>query len=224
MVRLVRVLGLVVFLASLALFAWWWLRVASRASGSPRTAAAVADILLFSAFTLHHSVMARPAPQRWLSAVVPHALMRTVYVWTASLLFGVVCLAWQPVGGAAWNLSGTPAVVLRLLQAAGVVVLVAAIRRIRVAELAGLTPADPNEELQRGGPYGVVRHPIYLGCVLIFCTEPHMTMDRLLFAALSTAYLVVAVPYEEAGLLRQFGAEYRDYRAAVRWRILPFVY
>lgn len=224
MTRTFRYLGLGAFMGSLALFAWWWLRPAASGTGTPRAAAAVADALLFSAFALHHSVAARPTAQRWLARVVPSDLMRTVYVWTASLLFAGLCLAWQRVGGQAWNLSGPPALFLRLLQGAGIVLVIAAARRIRLGELAGLTPPDPHEELQRGGPYGVVRHPIYLGWVLTFCTEPHMTMDRLIFAVLSTVYLVAAVPFEEAGLLRQFGVAYRDYRTTVRWRILPFVY
>ena len=184
----------------------------------------ITNVILFTVFAMHHSVMARPGAQRWLTRIVQPDLMRTVYVWIASLLFAALCLAWQRVGGGAWELTGAPALLLRMVQAAGLVVVATAVRRIRIGEMAGLTPPDPDEELQRGGPYGVVRHPIYLGWVLIFCTEPHMTMDRLLFAVLSTVYLLVAVPFEEAGLLRQFGDAYRDYRRTVRWRMLPFVY
>jgi protein-S-isoprenylcysteine O-methyltransferase Ste14 len=224
MIRTFRYLGFGAFMGSLALFAWWWLRPAASGTGTPRATAAVADALLFSVFALHHSVAARPAAQRWLTRIVPPDLMRTAYVWTASLLFAGVCLAWQHVGGQAWNVSGTPALFLRLLQGAGIVLVIAAARRIRLGELAGLMPPDPNEPLHRDGPYAVVRHPIYLGWVLIFCTEPHMTMDRLVLALLSSSYLAAAVPFEEAGLRRQFGAGYDDYRSAVRWRILPFVY
>lgn len=224
MVRLVRISGLVAFVASLALLAWWWMRLPLEGDGTGRWASVPVDSLLFALFAVHHSAMARPWAQRWLVAIVPHDLMRTVYVWTASLLLAVVCLAWQRVGGVAWHVSGTPAAMLRLLQIAGAVLLVTAVRRARVGELAGVVSACPHPVLQRGGPYGIVRHPIYLGWVLIFCVEPYMTTDRLLFAALSTAYLAAAVPFEEAGLLREFGAAYRDYRTVVRWRIVPFVY
>ena len=224
MIRTFRYLGLGAFMGSLALFAWWWLRPAASGAGTPRATAAVADALLFSLFALHHSVAARPAVQRWLTRVVRPDLVRTVYVWTASLLFAGVCVAWQRVGGQAWHVPGMAALVLRLVQGAGIVLVIAAVRRIRLGELAGLTPPEPNEPLQREGPYALVRHPIYLGWVLIFCTEPHMTMDRLVFALVSSGYLAVAVPFEEAGLRRQFGADYDDYRSAVRWRILPFVY
>ena len=53
---------------------------------------------------------------------------------------------------------------------------------------------------------------------------PAMTGTRLSFAAISTAYLVAAVPFEERSLAETFGAEYRAYQARVRWRMIPGVY
>ena len=53
---------------------------------------------------------------------------------------------------------------------------------------------------------------------------PHLTGDRLAFAALTTAYLLVAVPWEEGALARAFGAEYAHYSARVRWRVIPYLY
>ncbi len=222
--RTLQVSGLGIFAASLGLLAWWWTIVAGRAAGPLSARAAALDLALFTAFALHHSALARPGPQRWLASHVPPDLVRTSYVWTASVLLIGVCLLWQPVGGTVYALRGIPAAVLRLLQLAGLVVLVLAVRRIRVAELAGLVPTRAGEPLQVRGPYALVRHPIYLGWVLVFGATPHMTADRLLFFGVSTAYLCVAVPYEEAGLRRQFGSRYDTYRAAVRWRIVPFLY
>ena len=74
------------------------------------------------------------------------------------------------------------------------------------------------------GPYRLVRHPIYFGWVLItFCT-PLMTGTRLSFAIISTAYLMVAVPFEERSLVDTLGDEYREYQRRVRWRMIPGVY
>jgi protein-S-isoprenylcysteine O-methyltransferase Ste14 len=69
-----------------------------------------------------------------------------------------------------------------------------------------------------------VRHPIYLGWVLMTFGAPEMTATRFSFAAISTAYLIVAVPFEERSLVRTFGDAYREYRARVRWRMVPGLY
>lgn len=216
--------GFVLFVASLALLAWWWTGPAGRSTGPVRVVAAAVDTALFSAFALHHSLLARPSAQRWLGRLLPPELLRPVYVWTASLLLVAMCLAWRPVGGTVYEAAGGVAVALRLLQAGGLLVAGLAVRRISVAELAGLAPPAPDAALVHGGPFRLVRHPIYLGFVLLVLGTPHMTADRLLFAVLSTAWIAVAVPFEEAGLVRQFGDQYRAYRSRVRWRIVPFVY
>ena len=102
-------------------------------------------------------------------------------------------------------------------------------RRLDVLDLAGVNQGFDRSTtrpagLVSDGVYGLVRHPIYLGWLLIVWLTPVMTGTRLVFAAVSTAYLVAAVPFEERGLRRLFGAEYDAYERRVRWRMLPFVY
>ena len=52
----------------------------------------------------------------------------------------------------------------------------------------------------------------------------HMTGDRLVFAAITTAYLVVAIPWEERSLRQSFGDGYDRYTRDVKWRMIPFIY
>jgi protein-S-isoprenylcysteine O-methyltransferase Ste14 len=85
-------------------------------------------------------------------------------------------------------------------------------------------PPAATAGLQVRGPYHLVRHPLYLGWVLIVFGASRMTGDRLLFAAATTAYLMIAVPWEERSLEAEFGAEYVRYRQRVRWRIVPYIY
>jgi protein-S-isoprenylcysteine O-methyltransferase Ste14 len=49
-------------------------------------------------------------------------------------------------------------------------------------------------------------------------------MTRLSFAVISTAYLVVAIPFEERSLVETFGPAYASYRKKVRWRMMPGIY
>ena len=58
---------------------------------------------------------------------------------------------------------------------------------------------------------------------MVFGT-PHMTGDRLAFAAITTGYLMVAIPWEERSLRRSFGENYARYMRTVKWRMIPFIY
>jgi len=51
-----------------------------------------------------------------------------------------------------------------------------------------------------------------------------MTGDRLTFAVVTTAYLVMAIPWEEHALEREFGQRYQLYKQAVKRKILPYLY
>ena len=79
-------------------------------------------------------------------------------------------------------------------------------------------------EFKTDGPYGWVRHPIYLGWLLLVFPVATMTMTRLLFAVISSAYIVAAIPFEERSLRRASGGSYDDYIKAVPWKLIPRVY
>ena len=74
------------------------------------------------------------------------------------------------------------------------------------------------------GPFAIVRHPIYLGWVLMVFGTPVMTTTRLLFAVISTVYLIVAIPLEERALIDAHGREYETYQRAMRWRLVPGIW
>jgi protein-S-isoprenylcysteine O-methyltransferase Ste14 len=188
---------------------------------------AAVDAALFSLFALHHSWLVRSGVKQRIHAAIGSALERVAYVWFASILFLVVCSEWRPVPGVLWAATGVASVAPGLLQGAGIALAGAAARRLDVLELAGIRQARVSPSppvLYTDGVYGRVRHPIYLGWVLFVWAVPMMTGTRFVFAAASTIYLALAVPFEERDLARTFGTAYDAYRQRVRWRIVPGIY
>jgi protein-S-isoprenylcysteine O-methyltransferase Ste14 len=187
----------------------------------------LANIVLFSAFALHHSVMARARAKRWLERYVPPPLERTVYVWIASVLFIVTCGWWRDLPGLLYALPSPWHLVGWGIQGFGLWLIVDAARVIDVLDLAGIRQATGRRSsaaLQSRGAYGLVRHPIYLGWALLTFGVPVMTATRFSFAFISTLYLVVAIPFEERSLVAAFGETYAGYQRQVRWRMIPGVY
>jgi protein-S-isoprenylcysteine O-methyltransferase Ste14 len=216
--------GGAIFVASLAIFAWFYGVVWGRQRPFSDAAVLGFNAALFSAFALHHSLFARPGVKARLLAIIPERLLRSCYVWVASTLFITVLLVWRSVGGLLYTSSGSLAVAHAAVQLLGIWFIAGAVRAIDPLELAGIRQESSTTDLQTGGPYRIVRHPLYLGWMLVVFGAATMTGDRLALAVISSAYLFIAVPWEERELERAFGVAYVRYKQDVRWRILPFLY
>ena len=217
-------LGGALFGASLGLCAWRFLFVMGRSLPHAGWQPLAVDAALITSFALHHSVFARERVKEWLSRSVPAPLLRSLYVWIASVLLMLVSFLWQPIGGELYAAAGLLALVLTCVQLTGLFITSRGVARIDPLELAGIRPAAQGQGLQMSGPYRWVRHPLYLGWVLMVFGTAHMTGDRLAFAAITSLYLVVAIPWEERSLRRSFGEDYTRYMRDVPWRMIPFIY
>ena len=236
--KLLAWLGGAVFVGSLALCTWWYVIWLGRDATGGGWQAVVVDGLLITLFACHHSVLARESVKRRLR-IIPSPMMRSSYVWVASLLLVLVIRLWAPVGGEIYDVSGLPAVGHAAVQLFGVWLIARAVAGLDPLELAGIRqvigrqprqsfeppqPETPSTSLQVTGPYRWVRHPLYLGWMLALFGAAHMTGDRLAFAGWTSLYLVVGVRWEERSLERSVGERYSEYARRVRWRIIPYVY
>lgn len=225
--RLFSWLGAVLFAVSLVYFLFTYItRFATVTTGGNVPAAVTWNVMLFTLFAMHHSVFARERVRGWIARIVPPELERACYVWIASVLFLLVCAWWRPVPGVAWELRGAGVWVLRALQILGVWLTLRSASILGVRTLAGVSPAAPDApvEFKTTGPYGWVRHPIYSGWFLLVFAVSLMTMTRLVFAVVSCAYLVIAIPFEERSMRAAAPGAYDRYMAQVRWKLLPRVY
>ena len=224
--------GGAMFVASLAFCAYTYVvtwstargRAPGRLSLETGWAAFGFDALLLTVFAMHHSLFARETMKRWLARTLPERLLRSVYIWTASVLLAGACALWQPLGSDVYQAAGAWRLVHGGIQWLGLLLIALSVRSIDPLDLAGIRQRPRVERLQIVGPYRLVRHPLYLGWVLVVFGAAHLTGDRLAFAAITVAYLVVAIPFEERSLIAAFGGAYERYQQHVRWRIVPYVY
>jgi protein-S-isoprenylcysteine O-methyltransferase Ste14 len=231
-------MGGVAFVSSLSYFVYFYLSQLGRPAAAPMASwtGTIINFLLFTAFAAHHSIMARSGAKAWLERSVPPCLERSVYVWISSVLFVAVCASWRRIDGVLYTVPTPVSWIGYALQACGVALVLRSSAALSFLELAGIkqvqeavrtdgeSRAGAESDLITTGPYAIVRHPLYLGWVLLVFAAPLMTADRFSFATISTLYLVVAVPWEERALRRAFGEGYLRYAERTRWRIVPGVY
>ena len=222
--RLFVWMGGAMFVLSLAVGAYTYIFSWATPFRAGAGRALAVDVVLMAIFAAHHSLFAREWLKRRLERTVPRRLLRSVYVWAASSLLLAVLLLWAPVGGDIYQAEGIAALGLTVLQLAGVFLIARSVATIDPLELAGIHVESQRHGLQITGPYRLVRHPLYLGWLLAVFGAPHMTGDRLAFAAMTAVYLAMAIPWEERSLLAAFGGEYARYQQRVRWKLVPFVY
>ena len=220
--------GAALFVAALAYFLFSYsVTFGEIATGDVTGPAVALNVALFSAFALHHSVFARLPVRAFVRRIVPSQLERSAYVWVASLMLMAVCYFWQPIPGVLWQLSAPGIWVTRAVQLAAIWLTLRSAVVIDAFDLAGvrqvLNPKPQTSEFKTDGPYGWVRHPIYLGWILIVFSVAVMTNTRLLFATVSSVYLLVAIPFEERTIRAQ-SPSYEDYSRTVPWRLIPRIY
>lgn len=195
-----------------------------RDMGSVGAATAV-DVGLILLFGLQHSVMARPGFKRAWTRVVPKELERSAYVLLSSIILALVMWQWRPIPmPVLWHADATWSVAAGWsVMGLGVTILLLATFLINHFELFGLqqgwialrggelrTPAFVTPLL-----YKLVRHPLYVGWLLIFWGAPTMSAGHFLFSAGMSAYILIAIRFEERDLVRHIGAPYLRYQEQV---------
>ncbi|MCA1577950.1 MAG: isoprenylcysteine carboxylmethyltransferase family protein [Acidobacteria bacterium] len=182
------------------------------------------DAGLLTLFAVQHSVMARKWFKEWWTKIVPKPIERSTYVLFSSVALILLFLLWRPLGGVVWSVEDpTGSLVLRGLFAFGWALILYSTFLINHFDLFGMRQVwrylvgKPEEGLgfTTPGPYRLVRHPLYVGWLFAFWMTPVMTFAHLLFSVATTAYILLAIQFEERDLVREFGDSYEEYRRSV---------
>ena len=195
----------------------------STPEGSLGVAVAI-NMGLLALFALQHSIMARPKFKAWWTRAIPKPIERSTYVLFSSLALILLFWQWRPMGGVIWQVEAPWAVgALVGLYAFGWLTVLVATFLIDHFDLFGLRQVwlhlrgKPyvHSRFVTPGPYKWVRHPLYVGWVIVMWATPVMTIAHLLFALLATAYILVAIQFEERDLIEFHGRDYVEYRKRV---------
>ena len=196
----------------------------------PMAKALAIDIGLLAVFAIQHSVMARRWFKEGWTKIVPPALERSTYVLLSSLALILLFWQWRPLGGVIWAVDDPIGrAILYSLFGFGFGLVLVSTFLINHFDLFGLRQVwlvlrgKPYRRLDFGtpGPYRLVRHPLYVGWFFAFWATPVMTAAHLLFALATTAYILIAIQFEERDLVHEFGGTYEEYRRRVPM-LIPF--
>jgi protein-S-isoprenylcysteine O-methyltransferase Ste14 len=186
----------------------------------PMGQALAINLALLTAFAVQHSGMARPAFKRWWTRYVPQPVERATYVLVSNVAMLLLFVTWQPMGGVVWDTEGAVRLAVIAVYLLGWAVLFYATCLIDHFDLFGVKQVwrhfrgavHEEPKFHTPGMYRVVRHPLYVGWLMIFWAAPTMTVAHLVFALVTTAYILMAIRWEERDLLDTFGRDYAEYR------------
>ena len=184
----------------------------------------IINVVLLALFAIPHSVMARPAFKQWFTRYIPVAIERSTYVLVSSLLLFLLYWLWQPITGVIWNIeSAVGSMILMGIFWVGWLIVLLSTFMTNHFDLFGLRQVYINFkgqeyshlEFRMIGLYKLCRHPLMLGFIVAFWATPTMTTGHLLFSVATTAYIFIALQFEERDLLTFFGDTYKSYKEKV---------
>lgn len=182
------------------------------------------NFLLLGVFAVQHSIMARPGFKKWWTQIIPESIERSTFVLLTNLVLILLYWKWQPLTAVVWDVTNaTGAMVLTGLFWLGWLIVLASTFMINHFDLFGLRQIYLNLKSEKYSHlpfttkwlYQFVRHPIMLGFVIAFWSTPRMSVGHLMFAAVTTAYIVVALHLEERDLVTYHGETYKRYKREV---------
>ena len=187
------------------------------------------DALLCLLFFVQHSGMIRKGFRRRVDDWVPAHYQGALYTVTSAAALLVLVLCWQSSTTTLLSLQGAARWLMQAAYFASLLGMIWAMLALRGFDVFGNQAilADLNASSAAAmpfsvrGPYRWVRHPLYFLTLVLIWSAPDITLDRLWFNLLFTAWIVVGAHLEERDLVTEFGEPYRTYQRQVPM-LLPY--
>jgi protein-S-isoprenylcysteine O-methyltransferase Ste14 len=196
------------------------------------TAALGLNVCLSLAFFIQHSFMIRRSFRSWLSMIIKTQYHGAIFTIASGVFLLIMVVFWQKSDYLLASPQGIFRWLLRLVYFLSIGAIYWGVTALGTFDAFGITPIKrhlrgkkppPVMPFVIRGPYRWVRHPLYFFCLLLIWSCPDLTVDRLLFNILWTAWIVVGTILEERDLVADFRDAYRDYQRSVPmiipWRI-----
>lgn len=192
---------------------------------APLLQALLMNSVLLGAFAMQHTVMARKWFKAWIMRYIPGAMERSTFVLAACAILIAMFALWHPMPQTVWRV-GDPlfANIITGASFTGFLVVFYSSFLINHFDLFGMRQVMlslrgrpyPGPVFRVKGLYRFIRHPLMLGFVIAFWATPVMTLGHLLFAAMTTGYILIGIRIEERDLIADLGEDYLAYKARVR--------
>ena len=191
---------------------------------TPLAEAILINSAMLGAFAIQHTIMARKSFKRWVTPFIPAAAERSTFVLVASALLLVTFWQWRAMPDTVWEVNNpTAAMALHGAYWFGWFMVFFSSFLINHFDLFGLRQVTMALRNQEYRPvkfrttilYKFVRHPLLLGFLIAFWSAPVMSEGLLLFAILTTGYILVGIQFEERDLAAEHGDVYRQYQRSV---------
>jgi len=182
---------------------------------------ALKNTLCFLIFPLQHSLLARSPVKKWVQTHFHPLTERPLYVGTSGLAMLFVLWMWDPFGPYIYRAKNS--LIFDLIFYAGLALIIASTISLDHGSMFGLKQGYAawkekpirKTNLQTGGIYSLVRHPITTLLIIVLWAHETMTAGRLLFNILFSAYALLGTVFEEKDLIKNFGSSYLNYRKRV---------
>jgi len=196
----------------------------------PLVESIIVNVLLLSLFAIQHSIMARPWFKDKWTRVVPKPIERSTYVLLTNVVLTLLYWQWRPMPTIVWEVENEIGrSILAGVFFGGWAIVLYSTFLIDHFDLFGLRQVflhlrgqeHVHKTFRTPSLYRFVRHPLMLGFIIAFWATPVMSQGHLLFAVVTTAYILIAIQLEERDLVELLGDDYRQYQKQVPM-ILPF--
>jgi protein-S-isoprenylcysteine O-methyltransferase Ste14 len=211
----------IIGIGSMVVFFWFIQFVIDQTGNTFFWTPLIFNTLLFMIFPIQHSVLVRPSIKEKIQKAVPPLFERPIYVATSGFAMMIIIFGWQRFGPSLYRLETAWPFDLVFYLAIGLILL--AIKNLNHNSMFGLKQGYAlwkkteisDKGLQTAGLYGRIRHPLTSLLILALWSHESMSMARLQWNILFTAYAILGTYFEERDLIKNFGQEYLNYRKHV---------